>query len=289
MNNLFAGELCESQQCCVAPVGTANGYLLPLPARNVFDGAQFLDDIGAGMLGSSSTMLWMGHQIPIIRNQYEQGIQELAEEVAKRKALKQSAEEIARYAVRERRNIALRTRARLPISLLTLEVRDWHKYGIGGRTYRNVSAYTSRKYGLSGTRLQSRLIKGALSSNAAITQKALRGARYLRHGGRILVPLSLAVSGAYIASAPEGEMERVIHEEVGAFTVGAVTTMGAVAVFGIVTGGWGLLAIGVIAGVAGGIGGGEVGRRLYYSKQRNIERKVNQTGQVDYADMMIAP
>jgi len=109
-----------------------------------------------------------------------------------------------------------------------------------------------------------KIIAGAQKSNANVNASALTGAAFLKSGGRIVVVVGAAVSVARIWSAKEHELPKVIGEETGGFfggAAGASTVVGACMVFGVATGGWGLLACGAVGGFAGGMLGGEIGGR----------------------------
>ncbi len=150
------------------------------------------------------------------------------------------------------------------------EIRDWRTYGRGGRTYDNlVRRYRGR--GVPATQVPGRILDGATRSNPGVN-RALRGASYLRHGGRVLIVVGVAVSAARIWNAGEEELPRVIGEELGGFIgggLGAGAAVGICLVFGIASGGWGLLACGVVGGIGGGVIGSELGGsasdRLFYS------------------------
>jgi len=76
-------------------------------------------------------------------------------------------------------------------------------------------------------------------------------------------------SGHRIATAEEGERARVIGEEFGGQAggyVGSAAGVGVCVVFGLATGGWGLLGCAIVGGAAGGMGGtyigGEIGEQF---------------------------
>ena len=68
----------------------------------------------------------------------------------------------------------------------------------------------------------------------------------------MLVVISIATTAYILLTADPKDLERIIYEEAGSFvggSAGAGLATGACLVFGIATGGWGLLACGVIGGI----------------------------------------
>jgi len=89
--------------------------------------------------------------------------------------------------------------------------------------------------------LDQAMIRGATSPNTGISQAAIRGARYLKNGGRVVIVFSLATTAYVLLTASNDELERLLHQEVGGFIGGSIGTgaaVGACLVFGIATGGW---------------------------------------------------
>ena len=125
--------------------------------------------------------------------------------------------------------------------------------------------------GVPQSQIPERLLSGAQRSNPGVSA-AMRGASYLRHGGRVLIVVGVAVSAARIWNASDEELPRVIGEELGGFIgggIGAGAGVGICLVFGTASGGWGLLACGVVGGLVGGVGGsmagGAIADGIYYS------------------------
>jgi hypothetical protein len=264
-----------------------------LPARSVEEAHHFLETVGCGgSLGSGTRMAALGTEMPLIRAEYERRIARLIAEVERRRALKQPAREIAQWVVNERRAIANQMRWRSGAGTRVLfEVRDWTKYGVGGRTYPNIeSRYSAR--GLRTPALEEQIIRGATRPNVELTEAALKGARYLKYGGRVVIVISIATTAYTLLTADPKDLERLIHEEAGAFlggSAGAGLATGACLVFGIATAGWGLLACGVIGGIAGGIGGSYAGNRVYYARRPNIETEVLLDGEIEWVDLAPEP
>ncbi len=182
--------------------------------------------------------------------------------------------------------MAIRMRSGPDVAVV-FEVRDWSKYGVGGRTVPNIERRLTNR-GLTGAALDEAMIRGAARPNVEISQRAIDGARYLRHGGRVIVVFSLATTAYVLLTAPPEELERVIYEEAGGAIgggVGAGTAVAACLVFGIATGGWGLLACGVVGGLGGGALGAWGGNQIYYAKERHIEQRLLETGTLGADDL----
>lgn len=265
---------------CVAP-GEVR-YTLELPARNENEAYDFLAGIGGGAVGTGQAMRRIGIDAPLLRARYKTEVENLARQIAERLEQGQSREQVARWAAEQRRQIVRRMRSGTgPVSRALYEIRDWREYGRGGRSYDNmVRRYHAR--GVPQSQIPGRIIDGAVRSNAGVNQ-AMRGAAYLRHGGTVLIVVGVAISAARIWNASDDELSRVIGEELGGFvggSLGAGAGVGICIVFGIASGGWGLLACGVIGGVAGGIGGTMAGRSIadgiYYSDASTPARQLGE-------------
>lgn len=264
-----------------------------LPASSPQDAAEFLEIVGSGgALGAGSRISRLGVQMPAVREAYEREIARLVSDVERRRREGQATSVIARHAVQERRRIANAMRWRTGVGTRVLfEVRDWAEYGAGGRSVRNVEARYLRR-GYTGASLHQQMIAGATHPNTGISATAIRGARYLRQGGRVVVVLSLASSAYVLLTTPESELPRVLAQETGSFAGGALgsgAAVGACLVFGIATGGWGLLACGIVGGVAGGALGDWAGDRLYAAQAPAIEQAVRATGVLDVSSLRPAP
>ncbi|MEM9223922.1 MAG: hypothetical protein AAGB11_16195 [Pseudomonadota bacterium] len=246
-------------------------YSLSLPADSEASALDFLAGVGGGAAGAGRAMRRVGIDGPAVRLRYKQEVEGLARKIAEKLADGQSKETVARWATEERRRIVQRMRAGSgPVAKGIYEIRDWRKYGYGGRTYPNMSRYY-RNQGVPQSSIPDKLIQGAQRSNVDVN-KAMKGAAYLRHGGRVLIVVGVAISAARIWNASDRDLPRVIGEELGGFIgggLGAGAGVGICIVFGIATSGWGLLACGVVGGVGGGALGSHVGGSIadgvYYS------------------------
>ncbi|MCV0394040.1 MAG: hypothetical protein K5872_19030 [Rhizobiaceae bacterium] len=246
-------------------------YSLPLPADRESDALSFLEGLGGDAAGAGRSMRRIGIDAPAVRAQYKLEVEGLARQIAERLEAGQSTDQVARWASEQRRQIVSRMRQGSgPVAHGIYEIRDWRKYGTGGRTYSNMVRYYQSQ-GVPAASIPERILGGATRSNINVNQ-AMRGASYLKNGGTVLVVVGVAISAARIWNASDEELPRVIGEELGGFIgggLGAGAGVGICLVFGIATSGWGLLACGVIGGVGGGFlgsqAGGAIADGIYYS------------------------
>lgn len=292
MSSMETTGQAEAQICIADPAAGApapDRLVCELPVTTTGEAADFLEILGSGgSLGAGMRTTWIGQTMPAIRSEYERLIREFVTEIERRQRAGVPARELARWAVAERRRIANRMRWRSgPGVRVLFEIRDWHEYGPGGRTFQNIeSRYQARGY--RGDALNQRMIQGAKSPNTGISKTAIKGARYLRHGGRVVVVFSLVSTAYVLMTTPEDQMEQVLYQEVGGFaggSIGAGTGVAVCLVFGIATGGWGLLACAAVGGVAGGAIGTHAGDRLYYSRRPGIEEQAARTGVISAHDL----
>jgi hypothetical protein len=259
-----------------------------LPADSPREAVELLETVATGgAIGTGQKLARLGVEIPRIRSDYERQVRLLIDDVARRQG-QMPLDDLARYASRERVRIARSMRWRQGIgSVILLEARDNWKYGWGGRTFPNLQ----RRYavpGVDNNAILQKILKGATSPNVELTETAMRGARYLSYGGKAIIVVSVATTGYRLLNTPAEELPRVMSEEGGSFiggAVGAEAAVGLCLVFGIVTGGWGLLGCGVLGGLAGGIVGGELGNRLYYSASPRVVAQANETAIVVPAEL----
>lgn len=254
------------------PFNLPDSYLLPLPAADVSAATIFLEGLGGDAVGAGQAMNSIGINAPLLRQTYKREIEAMVAEIARRLKDGHSKESLARWVSAERNRIVNRVRSSSGLVTRGIyEIRDWREYGPGGRTWENVQQrYQSR--GLSGEALHNEIISGAQKSNTTVNTAAMRGASYLKHGGRVVLVVGVAVSAARIWNAPQQDLPRVIGEELGGVVgggMGAGAGVGLCMIFGIASGGWGLLACGVVGGIGGGVAGsyagGKVADGIYYS------------------------
>ena len=260
-----------------------------LPASNDLDAAEFLQVVATGgALGTGHGLNKVGIDMPRIRADYEAAIRSFMQEFDAKKASGISSKELADWAVKRRASIARQIRLKNSLGQTVLfEVRDNLKYGLGGRTPENLrnrySTPRNGQPGLSGSQLDDALIKGATKPNQVISDSAFKAAKYLKHGGRVIVVVSVATTAYTLLTAPQEDLERILYEEAGGMvggSLGASAAVGACLVFGIATGGWGLLACGVVGGLGGGALGTYAGNKIYYSTDDRPVNQANQTGVV---------
>src|SRR6266850_1947989 len=158
---------------------------LRVPGRDQQEATLFLESLAAG--GGVGTGRALGVDFVRIRSDYEREVARLIEGVNTQRGQGRTVQEIADWAVRERRGIATRMRMRQGVGATVMfEVRDNIQYGLGGRTVDNLSRRYSAR-GLTGDTLAEQMIKGALSPNTGISENVLRSARYLRYGGKVIL------------------------------------------------------------------------------------------------------
>jgi len=155
---------------------------------------------------------------------------------------------------------------------IVLEIRDQLKYGKGGRSYDNLVKRAGNK--IAPETLPNYLLANATKSNAEINDAALKGAKFLKNGGRAVVILSISATAYILLTAPEDKLERILYEEISGAAGGMAggAGVGLCILLGIATSGWGLLACGVIGGGVGGVLGAEAeaGEKLYLYKEEYI-------------------
>lgn len=264
-----------------------SGEHIIVPGQCRSEGLQFLRAVANGTTVGSG--LTFRSDLEQLRIDYEMQIGAMGKQIDLMRTEGKSLDEIAHWAVSERLRIARSIRLRQgPGAMIGLELRDNHQYGLGGRTYSNLARHTLRKQIKNQATdfvLEESLIKGALRPNPALTPEVLRAARYLRYGGPILIVIGAGISAHDVISAAPRNRGRVAAEEVGGWAGGWILSGAAVAiavVSGVATGGLSLLAIGFLAGAAGGIGGSLLADKIYYSSHPHLVPAVQQTGIIPY-------
>jgi len=262
-----------------------------LPGRCERDAYCFLTSLDSGGIGGGAAMMDMGASIPRIRELY---YAELARAEMSLGALNLPPEQLDRWKVEERIRIAklLRRQQGLLPSII-LEWRDRSIYGPGGRTVDNLLAHKIASAAEKGVHLDEHAALSSLgrswnAPNPAVTQAA-RAARYLKYGGRVFFVAGLGSSAYTIATAPEQQRLKVATREgvgLGMGALGSAAAVGLVIGFGVVTGGWGLIAVGLIGGAAGGaIGEYGVERVLFSHDSAAVESQLHAGGMVTH-DML---
>lgn len=252
-----------------------NRYLLPLPATNVGHAKTFLEGLGGTAVGAGRAMNQIGINAPLIRDTYKREVEGMISEISRKLKAGEPKEAVARWASAERNRII--ARARSGSGMITkgmYEIRDLREYGRGGRNWPSIERRFAEK-GLLGEKMYDKVISGAQKSNVQVNEGVMKGASYLKHGGRVVLVVGVSITAARIWNATEKELPKVIVEELGGYIgggVGAGAGVGLCLLFGIATSGWGLVACGVVGGVGGGVagsyGGGRVADGVYYTNHK---------------------
>lgn len=270
-----------------SPAHPPSSFQLRVPGHNSRQAHEFLASVHGGSLagaGRAASVDFAG-----LRNAYETHAHELQGKVDAMRQAGSSEAEVAQTVVRERTSFARATRLRQgPGATVVLEVRDWKKYGVGGRTYGNLAQKAEAdiargaKYTKGLTRDEV-LIRGAMRPQALLSPQFLEAARYLKYGGPVMLVLGAGLTAHEIASAPKQDRNRVIAEEAGGFIGGELAAEGAaIALLTVGTGGLGLVAIAGVAavGVVGGVAGSWLADKLYYAHHAHVVQQARSTGQV---------
>ncbi len=280
-DELVCGSINYAEQClpshreelmCSSEMSEGTTGTMRLPLDSPAAANSFLQGIGSGSAGAGHAMSRIGVNAPAVRAAYKQRVESMVAEIARRVDAGESAESVARWVSAERNSILSDLRKMTGAATQPLyAIRDWREYGMGGRTWDNITRrYQQRGY--TGSAMHQEIIEGALRSNTDVNNAAMNGAKFLKHGGRVVMVVGVAISAARIWNATDEELPRVIGEEIGGVAGGALGAGAGVAaciIFGIATSGWGLLACGLVGGVGGGVAGSYAGREIadgiYYS------------------------
>lgn len=256
---------------------------IKVPACDRNEAIQTLSAIGGGTaLGAGKTFRT---DIEAIRNEYKSRLSLLAEEIAAKRAKGVPDAEIRPWAIAERTRIAQTARVGGRVSTVVLEMRDAMKYGRGARTPENLVQKTllNPKFRDSGLSLDEYLIRSAVRSNTGITESVIRAGKYLKYGGKILVPLGIAGSAYAVATAKPEDRLKAAGEEGASWVGGAVASEAAVALMVVLapeTGGLTLLGVALVVG-AGAAGGGLSGwgfHKLFFTNHPQAQHVVQSTG-----------
>ncbi len=269
---------------------------IKVPARDHGEAIRTLEAIGSGStLGVGTTFLT---DLAKLRQAYKQRVEQLAAEIAEKRAKGIPDAEIAPWASAERTRIARSVRIQQgPAAAVALEARDWlpqkmppslkhlEGYGLGGRTESNLisKAHSNPRFRASGVSMDEWLISGAVRPNPAVSASAERAAVFLGRGGKILVPLSLAASAYTIYKAPEGEKLQTAGVEGASWVGGTLASEGTVALLLVLapeTGGLTLIAAAVVAGGAAGWFSGWGAHKLLFSNHPHVQSSAEQTGTI---------
>ncbi len=270
-------------------------HVVVVPGRSSADAERFLGVVGSGSTGTGAQDVWLGMALPSIRNNYSRALQAVEREIAQRRVqagsrLKDAAEmeKFAKWAVARRNAVARIWRVPAgPGGMLGGEIRDMRTYGPGGRSLPNLLARAERNYGETGVSALERIVGSASKPNPAETAAILRGAKYLKAGGAVLFIGGVALTAYDIYKAPEGQRVDVAKTEGVSMAGGIVGSNLAVGVcFFLGMTGVGLIAVGLVAGVAGAY----AAEKLYYAHTHDhAVRNLCQHGESHLSRFRTAP
>jgi hypothetical protein len=238
-------------------------YGVTVPARSDGEALAYLLAVAGGIGGAGSRMLLAGSTAEMIRAKYNASLARIEAEIARRQTLlgpkpdAAALREFADWAVRQRTRIARVWRIPSgPEVMVVAEVRDWAKYGAGGRTLNNLLEDAGRREGVTGVAALERVLKSATRSNKKITEQLVKSVRFLRHGGAALSVLGIGLSAAEVCYAPPERRVGVAGEALAGF-VGGAAVGGLVTAILVFAGppGWVVIGVGFLAGITGGIAG----------------------------------
>lgn len=264
---------------------------LYLPGYNEQDAYRFLSAVDSGGIGGGYGMIQMSSTIPAIRDAYNNRLQQAVKEAAIRRT-QMTAEAFDLWRIEERTRIAHFLRKQQGVVPSTfLDMRDWIKYGDMNRSPDSLIRRKIRNHlnitgeALDYAAVRSKVAAGFAISNKEVT-KAAASARYLKYGGRVFFVVGLGSSAYTIVTANEQERLKVAAREGAGIAGGALGTsvgVGLAIAFGIVTGGWGLVAVGLIAGAGGGVLA-EYGadRFLFPHDSERVVKDLNASGMIDH-------
>ncbi|MBL6456928.1 hypothetical protein JMJ55_16445 [Belnapia sp. T6] len=266
-------------------------YSVTVPARNEQEAIAILHEAGSGLAGEGMRNLYLGSVLEPVRHRYHQALSQAAAEIAERRAKlgpapsEAALRELSEWAVRRRAQAARLWRIPTgPAMQVRLEVRDWRKYGFGGRTYQNLLR-RQQGGGFTGATAYENLILSATQSNAGVDASIPRSARHLRFGGGILAGLALAYSAHEIAEAPPEQRANLAKHQAVGFAGGVVGGEAAAALAGVGLGllvatppGWVVITVGLVAGLVGGVVGGMVAERVVFPEDAHAASQAMRSG-----------
>jgi hypothetical protein len=245
---------------------------VPVLANSPEEAFRILYETGNGVSGTGARNFYYGSVLEPIRNGYKARLEQVEALIRQRRAAlgpnptQYELRGLAQWAARQRAMTARIWRIPTPSLLAGLEARDWRTYGPGGRTFENLLRRNAAQ-GRTGTAAYDYILGSAARSNAEVNASVARGARQLRIGGGILGVAGLAVTAHDIYQAPPERRGAVAQRHAVGFAgglIGAEIGVGLLAVgAGLLAAtppGWVVLAVGLIAGVAGSI----IADRVFY-------------------------
>ena len=257
-----------------------------VPAHSAEEAFAMLITMGEGMGGTGAQNFYYGSVLGPIRDSYKARLEIVEREILQRRMSLGSAPDplelrgLAQWAARQRARTARVARLPTPSLLAGLEARDFHEYGLGGRTFDNLMRRKTRLKGLTGTAAYESILSSASVSNPKVNASIARAARHLRTGGAVLGVVGLAVTAVDIYDAPADGRGAVATRAGVSFAGGLIgsevavglVTVGAGLLLGATPVGWVILGVGLVGGVVGGI----IADQVFYPKRSEpVARQLN--------------
>jgi hypothetical protein len=242
-----------------------------VPARHPDEAHQTLSVIGQGGLGTGLHNTYLGLTLPKIRSAYYEALRQAESEIsARRLALgtrlnnPMEFRQFVKWAAERRTSIARLYRVPAGAgAVIGGEIRDIRKYGPGGRTFDNLMARNAQK-GLTETESLERILATVDKPNPAETEAILKGAKFLRGGGTVFFVGGVALMGyEWYRARPEDRPELVKKDVITTGSSIVATDLAVGVAFMLGATGVGLIAVGIVAGVAAAYGA----ESLYYAHQ----------------------
>ncbi|MBU6258112.1 MAG: hypothetical protein KGL18_07480 [Burkholderiales bacterium] len=240
-----------------------------VPGSTEEEGYEFLETLAASGSGSGARQWLTGATFEPIREFYrahDARIAGLAEQRLSELGPQASVEqirEVARWASGKRTAAARLWRVPSgPEAMALGELRDWHQYGLGGRTLPNLMRRNlARTPGLAEVDNLCLVIRSAAKANPRVTLQVGAVARSLRAGGVVLMLAGAGLTAWEYSETARSERPEFLRRE-GASMAGSAIATGVVTtalVMSFALPGIVVVGLGVVAGVVGAW----VGERIY--------------------------
>lgn len=249
-------------------------YSIRVPGQVAEEGHAFLRQLDSAAAGAGARQFLAGATWGPIRKRYQMVDRALAEAAQARLAQLGASPKLAdlEAIVREassKRSLAARV-WRMPSgpdAFVAAEMRDWKKYGFGGRSFNNLMdrsmANPARATWAREDHLK-QILRNVEKTNPAVDAAVLRNARYLKAGGAILMIAGAGWTLHEYSQTPDSQKAEFVRRESASFAGSALATgvVTAVLVTMSVSGAI-VIGAGLVAGVAGGLLAEGVYRSLY--------------------------
>ncbi len=243
---------------CIPFQANISPYTVSLPAQSTSEAEKTLHLIGTGSFSTGLHQTYLGQMLPRIRQSYYEALAVAEHEISVKKTtlgsrLNNPAEYRAfvEWASARRTNIARLYRLPMGIGgVVGGEIRDISKYGMGGRSFDNLIKRQAER-GIAGEAAVNKVFSTIDKPNTAVTEQMLKTSKILRSGGAIFFVGGAALTGYEIYQAAPNERPEIAKKAVGTTIAGFIASDLAIGV-AIMLGatGVGLIAIGVVAGIA---------------------------------------